>query len=118
MSPKDNIRLSLVAPAITSTPLLSTPEKSFELNVASFVAAGVPMNTPERIAEVVVWVTGGKKGNGMGLMVQDGFVCDLEAGVAQSRAAWMGEGMANLYKGGKGVDVFVGLSKANANAKI
>ena len=96
-----------MAPAITSTPILSTAGEHFDVAVAGLKAAGVPVNTPERIAETVVWLASqGQKANGMGLLVQAGMVTDLERGIAKSRKAWMGEDMARIYQSGTGYNVF------------
>lgn len=65
------------------------------------------MNTPERIAEAVVWMAAQKiKANGMGLCVQNNECIDIEKNIAATRSTWMGQRMANLYKGGTGSNPF------------
>lgn len=104
LGPKDNIAVSLVAPAITETAILTTAATSSESVASSLKAAGVPVNTPERVAEVVAYLMGlGQAASGMGLMVQGGEVVDLEKGIAGNRNAWMGERMASMYRSGTGV---------------
>ena len=85
----------------------------FRSTVKGLKAAGVPVNTPERIAEAVVWMAA-KEGqaNGMGLLVQAGKVVDLERGIAKSRKAWMGEEMARVYQSGTGYNVFEKITDA------
>lgn len=106
-APRDKIAISLVAPAITATPILSSATSEFGQVVSQLTSAGVPINTPERIAEVVVWILSqGQKANGMGLMVQGGLVTDLEKGIAKTRRSWMGDVMAKMYSSGTGFNVF------------
>ncbi|KAI5474230.1 hypothetical protein MNV49_003868 [Pseudohyphozyma bogoriensis] len=107
VAPKDKVAISLVAPAITTTPLLDTPEMKHEDRSKVMLKAGIPLNTPRRIAEVVVWLAArGQAANGQGVLVQGGECVDLEAGIAKNRKAWMGETHARLYKGGSGKNVF------------
>lgn len=80
----------------------------------AFKAAGVPVNTAQDVASVVVGLFAeGKKANGKGLLVQGGKWADLEKGIAGSRGKWMGEEMAELYKGGakSGVGIGTGTGK-------
>lgn len=121
LGPRDNISISLVAPALTTTAILTTPTSSFTDVAASISAAGVPLNTPERVAEVVAYLMGlGKEANGMGLLVQGGKVVDLERGIAGSRKSWMGEEVAKDYEEGvKGtMAVFLGLAQSMKQGKL
>lgn len=89
-----------------SAPILARPDK------------GVPVNTPEDVANVVVnLIHEGKKANGKGILVQGGKCADLERGIARTRAAWMGEEMLQLYKGGNGEDG-VGIGQGTGQSKL
>src|SRR4051812_24149311 len=104
-----NIAISVVAPGITLTPILSgrQPGESLEEWAKRFRALGVPINDPGEIATAVVWLMGlGMKGNGKGLLVQAGRVADLEAGIAKTRGQWMGKEMLELFRGGRNAPLF------------
>lgn len=116
------IALSLVAPTITSTPIVlqelpyhkddSNKQLEVEQVTKAFERAGVPVNTPEHVARVVAQlVKGGKKSNGKGVLVQGGLQYELEGPINQSRNIWMGEKMLQLYKGGSGGPVTIGGSR-------
>ncbi|KAK4702439.1 hypothetical protein P7C70_g3787, partial [Phenoliferia sp. Uapishka_3] len=106
-APRDKIAISLVAPAITATAILASASQTQQSTIDGLVKAGVPINTPERVAEAVVYmVAKGQKANGMGLMVQKGLVMDLEKGIAKNRRHWMGAEMEGLYRSGTGFNVF------------
>lgn len=82
---------------------------------SAFKSAGVPVNTPEDVANVVIGLMGeGKKSNGKGILVQGGKWSDLEKGIAGAREQWMGKEMALLYKGGKGEGVGIGTGTGDA----
>jgi NAD(P)-dependent dehydrogenase (short-subunit alcohol dehydrogenase family) len=103
------IAISVVAPAITLTPIISgrRPGQSLEDWAREMRRVGVPINSPEEIARAVVWLVGkGLEANGMGLLVQAGRVADLEAGIAKTRALWMGEEMLGLFRGGRKAPLF------------
>ncbi|RDW82846.1 hypothetical protein BP6252_03958 [Coleophoma cylindrospora] len=104
-----NIAISVVAPGITITPILSDrrPGESLENWAKRFRALGVPINDPDEIATAVVYLMGeGIKGNGKGLLIQAGRVADLEAGIAKTRNHWMGSEMLQLFRGGRNAPLF------------
>lgn len=146
LGPSQGIFISLVAPAITTTPLLISPlpyaKSPFSAPdpagrgssltslshmadpkavTSAFKAAGVPVNTAEDVANVVVGLMGeGTKSNGKGILVQGGKWSDLEKGIARSREGWMGKEMALLYKGGKdgGVGIGTGTGDGGKESKL
>ncbi|RDW76168.1 hypothetical protein BP5796_06989 [Coleophoma crateriformis] len=104
-----NIAISVVAPGITITPILSgqRPGESLENWAKRFRALGVPINDPDEIATAVVYLMGeGIKANGKGLLIQAGRVADLEAGIAKTRNQWMGGEMLQLFRGGRNAPLF------------
>ncbi|ORY88558.1 hypothetical protein BCR35DRAFT_329809 [Leucosporidium creatinivorum] len=145
LGPSQGISISLVAPAITTTPLLVSPlpyakspssapdptGRGSSLTslshmedpaavTSAFKSAGVPVNTPDDVAHVVVGLMGeGKGSNGKGVLVQGGLCSDLERGIAGCREEWMGgEGrMARLYKGGSGGGVGIGTGTGTGGKK-
>ncbi|KAH8730103.1 hypothetical protein GQ44DRAFT_607385 [Phaeosphaeriaceae sp. PMI808] len=108
---KVNIAISVVAPAITVTPILTTTTASMgappDVYAATMAKAGVPINKPESIALAVCWLFNqGKAGNGAGIFVQADRFADLERGLATSREQWMGKEMLGLFRGGRGAPMF------------
>lgn len=104
-----NIAMSVVAPAITLTPIISgrKPGQSLQDWAEKMRAEGVPINSPEEIARNVVWLMSlGQEGNGKGLLVQAGRTADLEAGIAKTRNQWMGQEMLDLFRGGRKAPLF------------
>lgn len=103
------IAISVVAPGITLTPIISgrKPGQSLQDWAEKMRAEGVPINSPEEVARTVVWLMGlGAKGNGKGMLVQAGRVADLEEGIAKTRSAWMGDEMLRLFRGGRQAPLF------------
>ncbi len=103
------IAISVVAPAITLTPIVSARKagQSLEDWGASFRKQGVPINDPKDVAQYVVWLMSlGVKGNGKGLLIQAGKAADLEEGIAKTRKLWMGQEMLNLFRGGRNAPLF------------
>lgn len=103
------IAISVVAPGITLTPIISgrQPGQSLQDWAEKMRAQGVPINSPEEVARSVVWLMGlGAEGNGKGLLVQAGRSADLEAGIAKTRGQWMGEEMLRLFRGGRQAPLF------------
>lgn len=103
------IAVSVVAPAITLTPIVSArpADMSLEDWAASFRKQGVPINDPKDVARSVVWLMSlGEKGNGKGLLIQAGKVADLEEGIAKTRKLWMGQEMLDLFRGGRNAPLF------------
>lgn len=103
------IAISVVAPGITLTPILSgrNPGESLENWAKRFRALGVPINDPAEVATAVVYLMSlGMKGNGKGLLVQAGRFGDLEGGIAKTRNLWMGKEMLDLFRGGRNAPLF------------
>jgi NAD(P)-dependent dehydrogenase (short-subunit alcohol dehydrogenase family) len=104
-----NIAISVVAPGITLTPILSGRKAGESLQdwAKRFRALGVPINDPGEIAGAVVYLMSqGIAANGKGLLVQAGRVADLEAGIAKTRKLWMGAEMLDLFRGGRNAPLF------------
>lgn len=104
-----NIAISVVAPGITLTPIISGRKEGQSLQewAEEMRGRGVPINSPEEVGRCVVWLMGlGNQGNGKGMLVQAGRVADLEEGIAKTRGAWMGEEMLGLFRGGRLAPLF------------
>lgn len=120
---KLDIAISVVAPAITVTPILvqnNTDSITPSSHATALAKAGVPINKPESVALAVCWLLDqGVKGNGKGILVQADTFVDVEAGLAKSREAWMGKEMMDLFRGGRGAVVFKRLEEGEGvKAKI
>ena len=103
------IAVSVVAPAITLTPIVSArkADQSLEDWADSFKEQGVPINDPRDVARSVVWLMSlGTKANGKGLLIQAGRVVDLEEGMAKTRKLWMGQEMLDLFRAGRNAPLF------------
>ena len=125
---KHDIAISLVAPGMTVTPIISqerqaifepgaeagngddegaAQQKQIDAFVQKMKSAGVAWNEPGTIALCVAYlITKGLGANGMGLLVQGDRVTDVEAGLARSRGLWMGEEQLGLFRGGRGAGLF------------
>lgn len=104
-----NIAVSVVAPGITLTDLVSgrDPGESLSDWAKRMRGLGVPINSPVEVAAAVVWLMSlGIGGNGKGLLVQAGKVADVEEGIARNRKAWMGAEMLDLFRGGRTAPLF------------
>lgn len=107
-----NIAISIVAPGITTTPLLSqnNPSAAFKSPqdyATSMQQAGVAVNKAETVALAVAHLMSkGMEGNGAGLLVQGDRMADVESGLAKSREVWMGREMLGLFKGGRNAPLF------------
>ncbi|KAF2002681.1 NAD(P)-binding protein [Amniculicola lignicola CBS 123094] len=116
---KLRISISVVAPAITVTPILSTNNRDMfnktpEDYARDMAASGVALNKPESVALAVCWLLNeGKKGNGAGIFIQADKFADLERGLAKSRDQWMGKEMLDLFRGGRGAKLFLRLDGEN-----
>jgi NAD(P)-dependent dehydrogenase (short-subunit alcohol dehydrogenase family) len=121
---KLNIAISVVAPAITVTPILTG--NNTKMNAAPDVyaremaKAGVPINKVESIALAVCWLFNeGLKGNGAGIFIQADKFADLERGLAKSREQWMSKEMLALFRGGRSAPMFARLEQeGEVKAKI
>lgn len=111
---KLSISVSVVAPAITVTPILTGNNRRLnsapDVYAAEMEKVGVPINKPESIALAVCWLFDqGKAGNGAGIFIQGNQFSDLERGLATSREKWMGKEMLALFRGGRGAPLFARL---------
>ncbi|KAI1875003.1 uncharacterized protein JN550_002432 [Neoarthrinium moseri] len=109
-TPKVNVAISVVAPAVTATPMLGSLDEvgmTAEENAAHLIRSGLTVNRVESVALAVGYlINGGPKSNGMGILVQGDKMVDLEKGYAKSKEAWMGKEMLNLVKRGPGKDLY------------
>ncbi|KAF2847956.1 putative oxidoreductase,short chain dehydrogenase [Plenodomus tracheiphilus IPT5] len=120
---KLGISISVVAPAITVTPILTANNRSMaaspDVYAREMAKVGVPINKAEDIALAVCWLFDqGDAGNGAGVFVQGGKFADLESGLAKSREVWMGKEMLELFRGGRGAPLFERLEGGGEKAKI
>ncbi|PSN63895.1 NAD(P)-binding protein [Corynespora cassiicola Philippines] len=108
---KVNIAISVVAPAITVTPIISSGNRETGMTAQAWAdemaKAGVPINKPESIALAVCWLFNeGSAANGAGIFVQADRFVDLERGLAKSREQWMTKEMVDLFRGGRKAPLF------------
>lgn len=110
---KLKISVSVVAPAITVTPILTTNNRSHHSSrspsdyAKEMSAVGVPINKPESIALAVCWLFNeGIKANGAGIFVQADKFVDFERGLAKTREAWMSKEMLDDFRGGRNAPLF------------
>jgi len=108
-----NIAISVVAPAITVTPLLNYEgTRILSQEVKRMSEAGVPLNKAETVAATTAWLLSlGMKANGKGVLIQADRMVDLEEGLVKSRSSWIGEEMLNLFRSGRALP---GYSKLGA----
>ncbi|KAF1346362.1 hypothetical protein EJ07DRAFT_160534 [Lizonia empirigonia] len=119
---KLSISISVIAPGITTTPILTVNNKRLNASPEDYsremAAKGVPINKPESIALAVCWLLNEQsKANGAGLLIQGNKFADLERGLATSREQWMGKEMLALFRGGRASPLFDRLG-AETKAKI
>ncbi|OCK77593.1 NAD(P)-binding protein [Lepidopterella palustris CBS 459.81] len=120
---KLGIAISIVAPAITVTPIISSGYRESGKSPADYAAEmatkGVPVNKVESIALAVCWLFNqGMAANGAGIFVQADKMIDFERGLAKSRELWMGKEMLDLFRGGRKAPLFKrldGEEKAKSN---
>ncbi|KAF2742387.1 NAD(P)-binding protein [Sporormia fimetaria CBS 119925] len=116
---KLNIAVSVVAPAITVTPILAGGNRQAinqtpEVYAQEMNRMGVPINKPESIALAVCWLFNeGMAANGAGIFVQADKYTDLERGLAKTREQWMSKEMLDLFRGGRKAPLFQRLDTAN-----
>lgn len=107
-----NIAISVVAPGITITPILSQERKGLEArNIDDWAAGmqkvGVPINRAHTIALAVAnLIHRGMQSNGNGILIQADRMAEIESGIAKSRSQWMGEEMLGLFRGGRNAPLF------------
>jgi NAD(P)-dependent dehydrogenase (short-subunit alcohol dehydrogenase family) len=121
---KLNIAISVVAPAITVTPILTGNNRKMaaapDVYAKEMAKAGVPINKVESIALAVCWLFNEElKGSGAGIFIQADRFSDLERGLAKSREQWMGKEMLELFRGGRSAPMFARLEQeGEVKAKI
>ncbi|PGH12433.1 hypothetical protein AJ79_04269 [Helicocarpus griseus UAMH5409] len=108
---KLNIAISVVAPAITLTPIISKPGLHNNTDPAEWAASmtkiGVPINKVESVALAVAHLVNiGMQANGQGLLVQGDRMVEVERGIAKTREIWMGREMLDLFRGGREAPLF------------
>ncbi|KAF2642433.1 NAD(P)-binding protein [Massarina eburnea CBS 473.64] len=110
---KLHISIAVVAPAITTTPILTGNNRTHRSSTSAedyareMAAVGVPINKPESIALAVCWLFDqGMGANGAGIFVQKDKFADLESGLARSREHWMGKEMLEDFRGGRKAPLF------------
>lgn len=106
---KVGIAISVIAPGITLTPIVSgrRPEQTLEAWGKDMSGRGVPINTAESVAHLVAHILGlGMKANGSGYLIQANRIQELEAGIAKTRQQWMGKEMLELFRGGRNAPLF------------
>ena len=104
-----NIAVSVVAPGITLTDLVSGRDPGELLSgwAKRMRGLGVPIKNPVEVAAAVIWLMNlGMGANGKGLLVQAGKVADGEEWIARNRKAWMGAEMLALVRGGRTAPLF------------
>ena len=120
---KVKIAISVVAPAITVTPILvssnrDTNQKTPSQYAEEMAKHGVPLNKPESIALAVCWLFDqGMAANGAGIFIQADKFTDLERGLAKTRQQWMGKEMLDLFRGGRTAPLFARI-EGEAKPKI
>lgn len=107
LGPRANVACSLIAPAITSTPLIVPDEARSRVDyrhvAQSMINGKVSVNTPEQVAEAVAYLAAlGPKANGVGLSVIDGECVDLERGIARTARLWLSEKSEKAFRSGDG----------------
>ncbi|KAF3183756.1 hypothetical protein TWF225_006214 [Orbilia oligospora] len=103
-----NIAISVVAPAITVTPLLTKDGAlTLDSEVSKMTNFGVPLNKVETISTATAWLLSlGQKSNGKGILCQADKLIDIEEGLATSRTAWLGDEMLGYFRNGRGMKDF------------
>ncbi|KAK5137293.1 hypothetical protein LTR08_000263 [Meristemomyces frigidus] len=78
------IRTNAICPWMTRTRLVAGIEDTWH-------AAGLPSNTPEDVASVIVGVLAEGKVNGGAMYIEGGRAWNVEAGLLKTRHEWLGE---------------------------
>lgn len=106
---KLNIAISVVAPGITLTPILSQNREQIDPKKwrEQMEKVGVPINKAESVGLAVVdLINQGMNANGKGILLQADKMIDLEYGIAKTRSSWMGREMLDLFRGGRTAPLF------------
>ncbi|KAH8681051.1 putative oxidoreductase,short chain dehydrogenase [Xylariales sp. PMI_506] len=117
-SAKLGIAVSVVAPAVTITPMVGTldgTETPKEV-AARLSKGGLTINSAETVALAVGHlIQGGIKSSGAGLLVQNDRMVDMERGYAKSRESIMGKEMLDYFRSGLKVQTY---QRLDEKAKI
>lgn len=108
-TPKVGIAISVVAPGLTVTPMLASPDGTLspEQNAVKLVKNGFAVNRVESVALTVGYLLNrGRKSNGMGILVQNDMMVDLEQGYVNSRETLMGTEMLEILQSGSKVELY------------
>jgi hypothetical protein len=107
-TPTYDIAISVVAPAITPTPILSVDGTvDIAQRVVEMRKFGMALNKTSTIALAVAYMADkGMAANGMGILCQADRLVELEGGLARTRKVWMGEEMLGYFKGGRDMPIF------------
>lgn len=111
---KLNIAISVVAPGITITPILTQnrPGATIEQWGRQMEQVGVPTNKAETVGLAVTdLMNQGLGGNGKGILVQGDRMVDMERGIAKTRETWMGKEMLDLFRAGRSAPLFPRVEK-------
>lgn len=109
---KVNIAISVVAPGVTKTPILSQERRDLQpQNIDEWAVRmqklGVPTNKMETIALAVAHlIQNGIQSNGQGILIQGDQMAEIEGGIARAKSLWMGEEMLKLFRGGRNAPLF------------
>ena len=93
------ISISIVAPAMTDTPLLSTTHADPGQLLRSLEARGLPANRPEAVSQAVAWlVTKGLAANGLTLHIQAKEAIEIEQSIDDLMDVWMGKRHSDMTR--------------------
>ncbi|KAI0177918.1 putative oxidoreductase,short chain dehydrogenase [Pestalotiopsis sp. NC0098] len=105
--PKVGVAISVVAPAITATPMLASVGVDAAETEARLSGAGVRINRVESVALAAAHLLNlGPGANGMGVLVQGDKMRDVERGYAKSRSTMLGEEMLDMFRQGSGKELY------------
>jgi hypothetical protein len=108
-----DIAISVVAPGITVTPILSQERIDIKAGgiderAAGMQKLGVPINKAETIALAVAHLIHKRMAsNGQGILIQANQMAEIEGGIAKARSQWMSEEMLKLFRGGRNAPPFL-----------
>lgn len=86
---REGMRVNCINPSFVSTAMTQSFAKTW-------TSSGMPVNTPQYIAEVVLGLASQKSANGMALYISGNKSWDIEEGLARTAKDWMGEAMAGM----------------------
>jgi hypothetical protein len=107
-----DIAISVVAPGIIVTPILSQERIDIKAGgidewATGMQKLGVPINKAEIIALAVAHLIHKRMAsNGQGILIQANQMAEIEGGIAKARSQWMSE-MLKLFREGKNAPPFL-----------